>query len=543
MLAAVAAAYTALMLCSGHGIDDWIYMFGSGSNFYEFWHCTGEPIRTASQAWESTVYHYMTSNGRLADKLLIFTNLMPMWVCKLGIGLAWGVATWALARLSLGPGWARRPLGTALLLWAIFLVCVWDHFFVSSAVGLNYVVSAALVLPVVILFLGGGKSDGPAAKAAIILLAFAAGFMHEGYSLPVLGAMGVYWLMHRRLTARQWLVSLPFIAGTAVLMAAPGTGVRMDDAGWGIFSWYFTSHILYIMPALWLLGAAGVALLIFRFKKGARSGGALFFVVAGFLGVLVGLIAQVTERAYWFPSWLLVIAVFRMLTPYVPHRSGMMGRIAGLALGAALTGWLCWAAALQHRYTRETDMVERRVRATASPLLFADVSNFMQTPPALMALPHPVMSRVYFNMVAIRLALFDDKAPIGKGIVILPRRLEGVPASQWPRLGENAYGVFPFYYIKGMNPAELPGATWVEFDLEGAPLTVWNASSLLRGRTRIGIPVNQCHTWIDPKILPPAQRAQFADPATGEVPDTLTFIYLSPLPRAVIPSRVTAVRL
>lgn len=539
---AVAVAYTVLMLCAGLLIDDWIYTRSVGMDFQSFWRCKGEPLADFHQALVSIFHHYNNTNGRLGDKLLILSNLLPIWVGKLVVGVAWGVASWALLRVVVGREWAQRPLVTALLLWSIFLLCRWEHGFVSTAVGMNYIVSAALTLPTVMCFLEGARIRR--LGVGVTVLALFAGMMHEGFSLPLLAAMGWYWLRHRRLSPRQWWTAGWFILGTLVLMVAPGTGVRMGNATWDICRTEMVVHLLYVMPALWVLGGMTVIYYVVRWRRGGGAPcGAAFWVVGGMAGTVVALISGLVERAYWFPSLLMTAATFRMGLWIWPHRGGLIGRLLGLIGGSVLVAWLIWAAVLQARYTRQTEEIIAAYRHTGSSVVFADVQNWFDVPPLLMGLPQPMLSAMHYNQRALFLNLHPGEDQ-HSAMVIFPTVLADLPVSCWPRLGPHTYGVFPYYYVPGVNPSQLKySSTTMEFDLTDAPWHIWNAAARVRGRTRQRLEIKFEPVWLLPRHLSEQQRRNFVDPRTGQLPDTLTFIYPSPLPRAVTPSRLTFIGL
>lgn len=537
------ACFSVFMLCCCRYADDWIYMHGRGSTFYEFAHCLGGDNASMAEALGSCADHYAHSNGRMADKLLILVNLLPLWAGRLAVGLSLGVCAVALCRLSLGSRWTRRPFAVAALLWLIMLLLPWNHQFTSVSVGFNYVLSGAVTLSAVCLTLYHEGRFGWR-MAYVLPFMFFAGAMHEGFSVPTFLGFMALCVSRRHAGPCRWAMLAAYAVGVLFLLSSPGTSGRMGGVdAWSLLTLWQIQNVVRV-PALWL---ALPVTLIYFFRRGrcaaskGRTLSLLFMLVAGFAGMVVAFAAGMRGRATWYPSLLLTGMSVGMLALLFPGFFARPRRGLALMLALTLSLWLLWASGVQRRYSAQMRELEKRVLATRSPLVALDVDCFVSTPPALMQLPQAPLGECYYDdflytVIAMKASLLPHVP--GEYMVIIPEALDGVHYSRWPYAGGGMYGRFPLYYAPDYREGDEREVT---FDIGDAPLTLWNTPAKMSGHktsTRVlTLPVMD----VCSRALAPAQRRMFADSA-GNVPDTLRFAYLATMPKPLQYARPLCVR-
>lgn len=264
--------FSVFMLCCCRYADDWIYMHGRGSTFYEFAHCLGGDNASLADALGSCADHYAHSNGRMADKLLILVNLLPVWAGRLAVGLALGVCAVALCRLSLGSRWTRRPFAVATLLWLIMLLLPWSHQFTSVSVGFNYVLSGAVTLSAVCLTVYHEGRFGWR-MAYVLPFMFLAGAMHEGFSVPTFLGFIALCVSRRHVGLCRCTMLAAYAGGVLFLLASPGTSGRMGGVdAWSLLTLWQIQNVVRV-PALWLALPVTV-IYVFRKGRACREQGA-----------------------------------------------------------------------------------------------------------------------------------------------------------------------------------------------------------------------------------------------------------------------------
>ncbi|MBP3299388.1 MAG: hypothetical protein J6L73_06900 [Muribaculaceae bacterium] len=528
------AAFGAWMLAAPPMVDDWIYVHGRGTDFQAFWGCREGYNESLGDALASCAHHYVHSNGRLADKLLILFSMLPQWAGRGLCVIALAVMVFSLLRLASPPGYAlRSPLRAALTIVCLLALPPWHQMFAAIAVQFNYILTAAMVLPLCIAFLQSRRIP----EAATAVWGIAAGMMHEGLSLPVIGAMVWVFLCKGGLTRQRKSIFLWFLVGSAVMLVAPGTLERSSHAGWSIFDTYFLRNMLVSIPALAVAFAAGCLAICrgWRSKvwRSVSPTGSTAFCLATTAGcLLVAAIVGMLYRTLWFGSIMLIPPIVRAVAQAVP--ASRQGHNA-IALGVSgLCSLLCVAmAAEQSRYAAQQDSIVEKVKASGSAIIYADVTDFSQTSPLMMRIVQSPMPEDNFNLRAIGTSLLSSFTPV----IPLPESFRGQHFSQWPRPATDTplplYGRWPIYYCPVSPGKSRTPEISLTFDIESAPLSPYNIVAKMRGTQRLTLPIMFDILGVPASEVPDTLLPLFT-PEGGVCPDTLIFLYPYRLLRPIL---------
>lgn len=532
ILLSVVIGCLVLSLCVQPLVDDWIYMVGSGRTFEEFWSCAGAPVENLSDALRSCGDHYVHSNGRLTDKLLIlFSTMLPACVGRLFAASMFGVGLYALLRLAGGERVMSSPGFTAMVMMLVIFLPPWDNYLISMACEFNYIVPLGLCLPVLLWML-----EAPALRWWMCAAAILGGWMHESFSLSMCVGMCVLLVEDRfRWRRTQWVVAGSFLAGTLALMLAPGTFVRIHDAPTSCVYPGWVVHSLLTMPSFIIFVVASVIWLAVVGSSDRKMLRRKLSVLAmcALAGVAIGLATLQRGRAYWFSDFMIVACVMIMLRsiwPSVarPHR--FFGAVAGILI----CGWFAWLSVTQYGYAEEAAVLSEELRKTpGAAVIWADVSNVHDENPWQLRMTYPPVNEHFYTLVSMNYRY--ARRPLDGQTVVLPTRFRGRHYTEWDSLpgGVGAYGSFPVYYIPGLAAAgtSRPWSGNFVFSMKRSSLSPYNMHYKLRESRSVRVSFAPALLRIPSSRLRPGEIAAFRNPRTGELPDTLCFIYMEQLPR------------
>lgn len=251
--------------------------------------------------------HYLTDNARLSNILLVPLLLLPKWVSSLLTVAAWGWVLYAGAKMA----GLRSDSVSGWTLW-IALTCFilpWYDSMGALCYQFNYILPSALSLICISLFCNG-KRHRP---LTCLLCGLICGAWHEGFSLPIAGAMLLLYLTDSKTRTRDnTLMLIGLAAGIIWLLVSPGFRTRFQMVAG------HESHIMFgsilmktlLQPAM-LLSLAAIALLPLTRRERLRN----FFTP-------LNLILIISMAA----SYMMHLATL------VSPRSGWWAEIAGLIL-------------------------------------------------------------------------------------------------------------------------------------------------------------------------------------------------------------------
>lgn len=237
-VAAVIVACLSLYLQGRHHIpinDDVIYQFifgeegigAPGGDRYN------QRADTISKIYDSQVFHYIHANGRALIHVFIqiFAGILGYPVYT-----AFSVILLAAAMILLIRYTCPKPLLYNPLIWTIaaftylFLYPSPIGAFYWIVYGWNYLYPMAIVTAFLLTFskIYSSKNTGWCKTALLVPFGILVGWSHEGFAIPLSGALFFYSLWHiRSLNRSSWLLIVSLWIGTLLLICSPANFGRL----------------------------------------------------------------------------------------------------------------------------------------------------------------------------------------------------------------------------------------------------------------------------------------------------------------------------
>lgn len=184
------------------------------------------PIRNIADIWNSQINHYFNANGRFVVHFIvqIFCGLLSKTWFAIANALVWVLLIYNVASFKTAtPQFKTIAVSSILSIFLFFPLAFTPPF------QINYVwVSCAIVI-----WLKWFFSDKP--KSSVIILyaiaSFLIGEMHEGFSIPVGGALLCYITSNKgKISLQKWILASSFAVGAFVTIFAPGNFWRINQS-------------------------------------------------------------------------------------------------------------------------------------------------------------------------------------------------------------------------------------------------------------------------------------------------------------------------
>lgn len=418
----------------------------------DFWDIKGSPIVTWGDAVDSSINHWKIINGRLANIMMLLSQPLPAGMTAVLHGLAAGATLLLMllcagGRKVLSVPWLAAVLGLVMWKWL-----PWSDTMVSSDYYFNYVWSGVAAMGYAFLFLTGiGDKQSIVRWAGLACIGFVAGWMHEGFGIPLCAASLAVVLSDRRSRrVRLWMFA--FLAvGTVLSTFAPSTLARAGNAAGTYARGSYVLSVLKLLGRfypLYLYGAVMLALWWHRGREAMMSQlrGGLFWLVAAGAGVAIAVVLQISGRALWLPCIALTILTMRALCDGFEsmRRPGM----AVAAVSLVLT--LLFLVELVHWQSRVSEgqrEVLSQVRATQQPVAYVDLVQEHELPWWTLG----IIKQYDSDPITSRFITCSELRGYDRFMThILPQEWRGVPFGQWPKVpGDNPFrGEYPNYYSR-----------------------------------------------------------------------------------------------
>ncbi len=326
----------------------------------------GERITTIGQALSSFWDHYLLFNCRFTHFFVYLSNLIPYWLYAAICGVLI-VSMFVLIVVNVG---GRRALSSPILVTGAVLLAWlslhWEDYMVSKDFQINYVAPSVLVLLFLRQFLRNTAEFTRRKMAWLMILGLVAGWMHEGFSLPV-GA-GLLWILYsdkRCRRSRYWLFGA-FAVGT-LLCVGPGTILRIGrmESSYSIshYSYYISRAFVAFVP--WLLFLAVLLLAKWRMRSELfrllvkRTAPWLIIAAVCFL---IGCGMLLTGRVFWVMNLSLVVAALIVMKEAfkVGKTVKWVGSSAMALINVAFLVSLC---CYQHKVSQEQSQMANALMA------------------------------------------------------------------------------------------------------------------------------------------------------------------------------------
>lgn len=345
-----------------------------------FYFAMGPEIKTVSEAFSSCVNHYkLWYNGRFANFMMFFSNLLPQWTVNLLHGCATAAVIALIACSACPRGW-RRPLPLLTSAWGVFMLFPWYSLYASSDFFFNYIWSTLLIL-LIYRHISSDDKANLSKSAAYTLLSLIGGMMHEGLSTVASVAFVSDFVINRRGQSKL-PVLLGFVVGTVVAIMSPGfrffLGDKMSGGGIPEISAILKRTIEFFPLAILLLVSLPILLKAGIGNIVSWSRRNIFWLLLIALSVPVGYrMIGMEIRTAWltFPATLILLmkAIAKWGLYRRPHN--------GLSLLATvgLTAWLCGLCTIQARLTDESRAIESSIMLTEDKRGYIPVDHLTTT--------------------------------------------------------------------------------------------------------------------------------------------------------------------
>lgn len=312
--------------------------------------------------------HWLTTNGRIGNYLLPPLLIAPAWLRSIFCAGAIWLMYWSAVKIS---DTKNCFLSLSLIFLMAFGLSWWDSM-TLYACQLNYIWATALVLSALLII----KSlRHPKVSALILSFIYcgAAGMGHEAASLPITGALIIWFLFTKdKPTKAQYILFIAFAIGS-LLTISPNTiargsdGRTPDDA----LPWL----LLKSDPAvifLWLVIAA-----LALFPKGRKAVKDLMmsqmgiFAIAAFFSMCISGYSGIVGRSGWFAEVYAFIAIIGWIRMYAAPDRTVPSIIMSVLIIAQNIGCAVW----QYRLHKDSVEFERQYVESEDGLVFLDATR------------------------------------------------------------------------------------------------------------------------------------------------------------------------
>lgn len=422
---------------------------------YAFWHSCGHGISSFGEAMQSVVNHFFCVNGRFTHFIYIPMQLLPHWVASAFAGLSMGMMFWGLVCVAVPSRFRNNIwiLMTAVVLfWCAF---PWYDTFQSAVYQVNYSTTSALVLLFMLWFARCG-SYSRRTIVCIVVISVLIGWMHEGFTIPLLAYCAVSVLLDSRNLKRHIeLATAAFsgllfnLLGSTVSRAAEAMAASPFDnmpyliSRMMISLWPFWLSLVFVAVCCCLLPRRGLTCYLKRIIP---------LAAAAVTAIGIALVLVRIDRVLWPADFFSVIIILYSLRVLLHNRRQSYSGATVSVFVMMSVLYILWGFSLwqwQRKITGELD----RLYSLAAPrgakshdTYFCDMTKPFETPFWLMQMPvHMLYFYPYDNMTIGNYYGHPEEA-----ILILPESFSALSYGDWPDIpGDNGFkGEFPVFVSK-----------------------------------------------------------------------------------------------
>lgn len=438
----VAAAMIAWQLAGSAWVDDWNYKLSPLST-ESFWQMEGHQISNFDQALKAIAGHHHFTTPRLPNYLQTLANLLPDRLIRTLHGLMLA-ASFLMLAFSCGGYKVMRSVGFVATLWLTAWISLpLDNYMISSDFAFNYFWPSTFILLFVYLFTSDKFKSGRW-RFLPWLVAFIAGTMHEGASLPI--ATGCISLIiidktdrRRRLAlvAVMSVVALAFFFNQGMMDRISQHITDRDNTHlkWMIINLFIKCYGLYFAIASLLISLARKRL--DGLKRFAADN--VVWLTATAVATAIAFATMTRGRTLWFADLFGLILLFKSLYANVNYLRAPRYALAAVA-GFMLLSSISASAILQRRLSAESDIVAARLSQDNSPVVFIDFTPPYEIPWWTFGVPQSISDGYQNSSISL---FYKAKAPYA---LLLPAAFNGDDPQSWPKLPGNTglSGQYPF---------------------------------------------------------------------------------------------------
>lgn len=409
---------------------------------------------------------WLTDTGRLGNIINpVFLALLPKWVFNICSGISVFLLILFGCRLA-----SARPgsLRSYLLLSAIVFCYPWYDYLFCITFGINYVIGMALVVVAAYYLLRSGR--GGFSTILICLLGFIAGWIHEGFGVPLAcGGIAVAVLRYVRHTLRRdYLVKLGSLClGSIMICFSPVFWNRAETAVSNIYKFPLKEMIMQIGPGVLLFVAFILCLAIVISRKSWRAR----LLREGiektlFLGVVIIVSFAVMMKYYNGPrtgagvvmfASIGIVALLQFIRVRIPRAVQIISKVI---LAAAVLLNLGFAVAAQKKLLKEYNEVTALYEDSPTGQIYYNLTY----PKADLSMFKTTVRQFHERIPKRQLAQYLDA---DKELVILPTAILGLRAERLTPASRPGFYLYRGYIVTAPDveiespqiTVDIPGAT------------------------------------------------------------------------------------
>lgn len=356
----------------------------------------------AAVIWQNCMSHLLYDTGRLANLLApIFLGLLPKWVFS---AISAFLIFFSIRESCRIAGTGAGGTGSYVILIGFIFFLPWLDYASSVIFPLNYLWSSAIDLLIIYWFFDEKCSASPTSFTKLLgmgLTAMAAGWMHEGFSVSVIGGFGVILLIDVcrngfsylwKEGAIRFVLTICFMIGTILIVTTPAFSARLASGESNFIKFSLTERLLH---------GIGFNLLYYCFiccylarvirsmvRDNCRIAATrknrllLFIAVAGAVGTVLFFRNYTGPRMGWWNTALSAIGLAAIVSDIrvesMAH--GKLHAVFKWGVTSVIIFHMSYAVAEQRRLYRESEEITALYLASDDGQVFYDNTPFGLTP-------------------------------------------------------------------------------------------------------------------------------------------------------------------
>lgn len=375
-----------------------LYMLWTPWQLDDFWFLSeyiifndGDTAFNLDSFINTRLYFRANDNSRLANILELLTLLTcPKWLFSIITGIVTAGLFYVMTRIVINiTGRDTKPLMPivlVLLWWLTARHSAMRYVVAYADLYLNYVYSAFFIFwTALILDRAASERMSRWSLAGSMLVAFAAGWFHEGLSTPLMAGIGLWACVKRfKMPHQWWIIVVAFVLGFLIVITSPGIHSRANSYMWPNIPWHKTRFIMewclrFILPLALIL------LLIALTRPGRRLYGPLIrkqsFVLVAVIcatAFVIAIATPISTRTPWLPAlsvFIILAVVIIRLMPWWRHIMAVL-YIAGTLTYVYNIISMGMDLKLRHRSYLQSIEVHRLFDAAPHGTVFRDIYEF-----------------------------------------------------------------------------------------------------------------------------------------------------------------------
>lgn len=447
--AAVSLLLTVLLCYVPHALDDLWFLDGIGGS--AGW---DRFTRACSLLLEDRIY---TDTGRLGNLISpVFLALFPKIIYNILSGIIFFLLVCGTCRLTrVGPG----SMWSFIILSFCTIGLPWYDYMLILTYGLNYLWSSAAAVWAAVCLLSVRRLPRRVFRCGIAVC-FVAGWMHEGFGVPLSAAALAVCIAGGSLRRQRRILACATVAGTAMTALSPAIWLRLGAADNMAEHHYPPGEAFMHFGPLAAVVALFVAVIVWRLlRRDAATGKAAVIFHMVYVGVATALAVKFYcgPRTTTAPLLFAFAGAVTLAAPALRALPRCVTLAAGSLISAALCVHLSVAISVQRQLMDEFDSIREAYIASADGTLYADpipayadISLYKTTVRQFHeAVPRNMFSRYYGG------------SPQRKPLVILPSRLRGFEVAK-ARASSYIPGLFVYDGCLVARPGVIADGSTVE---------------------------------------------------------------------------------